>query len=98
MAAKLKDLQSIEQLISEMSVADKARLVVGGTPFHSEALPEYGIPAMYMLDSCNGFNETEHFGDSVYIATAEAAEKAGKPLDREQNGFMGGLLIAFANM
>lgn len=98
MAAKLKDPQSIEQLISEMSVADKARLVVGGTPFHSEALPEYGIPAMYMLDSCNGFNETEHFGDSIYIATAEAAEKAEKPLDREQNGFMGGLLIAFANM
>lgn len=98
MATQLKDQASIEQIIMEMSVAEKARLVIGGTPFHSEAVPKYGIPAAYMLDSCNGMNEMESTGELMYAKVAAEAEAAGKPLDREQNGFMGGLILALSTL
>lgn len=94
MATQLRNRESIEQILMEMSVAEKARLVIGGTPFHSEAVPEYGIPAAYMLDSCNGLNGMEYAGEMMYAKVAAEAEASGKPLDREQNGFMGGLLLA----
>lgn len=98
MAAKLKDEASIEQILAEMSVEEKARMVIGGTPFHSEKMEKYGIPAMLMLDSCNGINAMEYAGDAAYERAAEEAEKAGAPLDREKNGYMGGLLLAFAEL
>ncbi len=98
MATKLKDRASIEQIIREMSVEEKARLVIGGTPFCSEAFPEYGIPSMAMLDSCNGRNQTEQYAEMAYRASAAEALKNGQPLDRERNGFMGGLLIAFTKL
>ena len=56
MATKLTDPASIDLLISEMTVAEKARLVIGGSPWCTEELPEYGIPKLFMLDSCNGLN------------------------------------------
>lgn len=98
MATQLKDRASIEQILTEMSVAEKARLVIGGTPFHSEAVPKYGIPAAYLLDSCNGLNEMEYAGEQMYEKVAAEAGAAGKPLDREQNGFMGGLLLALGTL
>ena len=98
MATQLKDEVSIEQILNEMSVEEKARMITGGSPFHSEKMEKYGIPAMYMLDSCNGLNAREYVAEKAYFKTAEAAEQAGEPLDREQNGFMGGLLLAFATL
>lgn len=62
MATKLTDHASVEQIIREMTVDEKARMVIGGTPFHTEAIPEYGIPAMSMIDSCNGLNSMEYAG------------------------------------
>lgn len=94
MATQLKDRAAIEKILEEMSVEEKARLVIGGSPFHTEALPEYGIPAMYMIDSGNGLNSLEYLGENVYAKIASDAEAAGQPLDREKNGYMGGLLIA----
>ena len=98
MATQLKDEISIEQILAEMSVEEKACLVIGGSPFHSEKMEKYGIPAMYMLDSCNGINAMEYAADALYLRAAAEAEKAGEPFDREKNGFMGGLLQAFAEL
>ena len=94
MGTKLTDYASIEKIIQEMSVEEKARMVIGGAPFHTEAIPEYGIPAMSMIDSCNGLNSLEFAGERVYQKVAADAAAAGQPLDREKNGYMGGLLIA----
>lgn len=96
MATQLKDKESIDKIIEEMTLEEKARMVIGGAPFHSEAMPKYGIPPMLMVDSCNGLNTMEPAADSVYYELAEQAESAGTPLDREANGFMGGFLIAYA--
>jgi len=94
MATKLTDHASVEKILQEMTISEKARMVIGGSPFHTEAMPEYGIPAMFMIDSCNGLNSMEYLGEKVYAKLAAEAEAAGTPLDREKNSYMGGLLIA----
>ncbi len=94
MATKLTDHTSVEQILREMSVEEKARMVIGGAPFHTEAIPKYGIPAMSMIDSCNGLNSMEYAAEKIYQKLAAKAEAAGQPLDREKNNYMGGLLIA----
>lgn len=94
MATKLTDPASIDLLISEMTVAEKARLVIGGSPWCTEELPEYGIPKLFMLDSCNGLNLMEYESEFVYRDLEKQATAAGTPLDREKNGYMGGLLLA----
>lgn len=94
MATQLTDAASVEQVLSELTLEEKARLVIGGSPWRTEPIPEHGIPAMYMLDSCNGLNAMEHLSDMVYHKLASDAETAGQPLDREKNSYMGGLLMA----
>lgn len=98
MKTQLTDLNSIEKILQEMTVEEKARMVIGGSPFRTEAMPEYGIPAMYMLDSCNGLNSMTYAGEAVYQELAAQAEASGQPLDREKNGYMGGLLIALGTL
>ena len=98
MAAQLTDRNSIEEVLREMTLEEKARMVVGGAPFHTEAMPKYGIPSIYMLDSCNGLNSMEFVGEAIYAKLAADAEAAGQPLDREKNGYMGGLLLALGTL
>lgn len=94
MKPMLTDAASVEKVVQAMTLQEKARMVIGGSPFHTEAMPEYGIPAMYMLDSCNGVNSLEYAGENLYQSIAQQAEQVGQPLDREKNNYMGGLLIA----
>ena len=94
MATQLKDSASIEAILSEMTLEEKAQMIQGGTPFRSAAMPKYGIPALYMIDTTTGLNLREYLGEALYGKLAAEAEAAGKPLDREKNGYMGGLLIA----
>lgn len=95
MGTKLTDAASVEAIIAEMSIQEKAQLLNGSAPFHTEEFEEYGIPSVYMLDSCNGINSLEYAAEAVYRELADEAEAAGAPLDPEKNGSMGGLLTAF---
>ena len=94
MATQLKDFASIEAILAEMTLEEKAEMIQGSTPFRSAALPKYGIPAIYMLDTMTGINLREFVGEALYQKIAAEAEAKGQPLDREKNGYMGGLLIA----
>ena len=94
MAAKLKDLSSIETILSEMTLEEKAEMIQGSSPFRSAAMEKYGIPAIYMIDTCTGLNLREYLGEAIYQKLAAEAKAKGEPLDREKNGYMGGLLIA----
>lgn len=98
MAAYLTGPESVEEIVRTMTVEEKARMVIGGAPFHTEAMPKYGIPAMYMIDSCNGLNSLEYAGEKTYGELAAQADAAGQPLDREKNGSMGGLLLALGTL
>lgn len=98
MATQLKDIQSIEAILSEMTLEEKAEMIQGSFPFRSASMPKYGIPAMYMIDTCTGLNLREYLGEAVYQQLSAEAEKAGQPLDREKNGYMGGLLLAMGEL
>lgn len=98
MATQLKDLQSIEAIISEMTLEEKAEMIQGSSPFRSAAMPKYGIPPIYMIDTCTGLNMREYLGEAIYQQLSAQAEQAGTPLDREKNGYMGGLLLALAEL
>lgn len=98
MAVKLTNEASIEKILSEMTLEEKAEMIQGSSPFRSAAMPKYGIPAIYMIDTCTGMNMREFYGESVYQKLAAEAEAAGKPLDREKNGYMGGLLLAMGGL
>ena len=56
MATQLKDIQSIESILSEMTLEEKAEMIQGSSPFRSAAMPKYGIPPIYMIDTCTGLN------------------------------------------
>lgn len=86
--------ETLDEILGQMTLEQKARLVIGASPFHTEAFPELGIPAMYMLDSCNGVNSMEEAAERVYGMVSAKADEEGRPLDREKNQTMGGLLIA----
>ncbi len=94
MAAQLKDEASIEQILAEMTLEEKAEMIQGSAPFHSAAMPKYGIPAIYMIDTCTGMNMREYLSEALYLKMDADAKAAGVPLDREKNGYMGGLLLA----
>lgn len=98
MATQLKDIQSIEAILSEMTLEEKAEMIQGSSPFRSASMPKYGIPAMYMIDTCTGLNLREYLGEAVYQQLSAETEKAGQPLDREKNGYMGGLLLAMGEL
>ena len=48
MKPMLTDAASVEKVVQAMTLQEKARMVIGGSPFHTEAMPEYSIPAMYI--------------------------------------------------
>ena len=98
MGTKLKDTASIEAIISEMTREEKAEMIQGSTPFRSCAMPKYGIPSIYMIDTCTGINLREYYGEAVYEKLSADAQAAGKPLDREKNSSMGGLLLALGTL
>jgi len=95
----MSETKSIDDIIKSLTLEEKARLVIGQSPFRTEAIPEKGIPAMFMLDSCNGLNSMEFLSEVVYQKLKAASEtEGGKPIDRESFGIMGGFMIAFAEM
>ena len=58
MATQLKDIQSIEAILSEMTLEEKAEMIQGSSPFRSAAMPKYGIPPIYMIDTCTNMTFT----------------------------------------
>lgn len=87
MATQLKNIQSIEAILSEMTLEEKAEMIQGSSPFRSAAMPKYGIPPIYMIDTCTGLNLREYLGEAIYQQLSAEAEKNGTPLDREKNGY-----------
>lgn len=94
MGTQLTDEQSIEQIISEMTLEEKARLVTGGAPFATEALEQYGIPAAILQDGGTGFNAGQYATQKGYEKAVEMAKVTGRTIDWESLGAMGGMYLA----
>lgn len=63
MVTLLKDESSISTVISQMTLNEKLRLLVGDTMFRSVAMEKYGIPSIYYLDGATGVNFKQIFMD-----------------------------------
>lgn len=98
MATKLVDDKSIETIISEMTVKEKAACITGGSSFYSREMDKYGIPKLLLLDGGTGFNTNQMFLESAYQEYAKECQKHGTPIDEEKcTGRMGGLEIVLNN-
>lgn len=98
MATQLKDLASVEKIIDEMSLEEKAALVIGGSPMSSAAMDKYGIPSVWTSDCCNGLNMFQYTVEKTYRELAAKKKADGEEFDRESFGTMGGLLAAVTEM
>jgi len=90
MSVQLTDLDSIEKILEEMSLEEKAVFVIGGSPMSSSPMEKYGIPAIHTNDCCNGLNTFQYAVENAY----RELKAEGKGGDRESFGLMGGLLLA----
>lgn len=98
MATKLKDVGSIEKIISEMSVEEKAACITGGSSFYSRSMEKYGIPKLLLLDGGTGFNTNQFYLEKVFQEYAKKREQEGNPIDDEECvGRMGGLEIVLSD-
>lgn len=94
MATRLTDEESIEKIIGEMSVAEKAACVTGETSFYTRKMEKYEIPATLWLDGGTGYNTNQKFLDTLYQRYAKKCAEEGHPIDEEQcTARMGGLEI-----
>lgn len=93
MATKLTDERSIEKIIQEMALEEKALVVTGGAPFRTEAQEKYGIPSTLWLDGGTGFNQGQYAMQLAYERAIERVKEQGQRPDRESFGGIGGLLM-----
>ena len=96
MSTQLKDRESIEKIIREMTLEEKATLVTGGGPFRSAEMKKYGIPAALLLDGATGFNTMQGNMDIGFREAQRRAASEGNALDPESFGDMGGTGLGMA--
>ncbi|MCC8044837.1 MAG: glycoside hydrolase family 3 C-terminal domain-containing protein [Clostridiales bacterium] len=98
MATKLTDAASIEEIIKEMTVKEKAACITGGSSFCTRAMEKYGIPSLLLLDGGTGYNTNQYYLDLTYQEYAKRREEEGNPIDEETCiGRMGGLEIVLSD-
>ena len=78
MSTKLTDLQSIEQIIREMSLEEKATIITGGSPFAAESMEQYGIPSAVLLDGATGFNSMKFGAEIGFKMAMDEMRSSGK--------------------
>ena len=98
MATQLVDTASIEAIIGEMTVREKAACITGGSSFYTRVMEKYGIPKLLLLDGGTGFNTNQFFLDAAFQEYARQRQEEGNPIDDEECvGRMGGLEIVLGN-
>lgn len=56
MSTQLHSKEDIPYILAEMSIEEKAELLTGATNYGTHAFPQYGIPAVLMIDNGCGVN------------------------------------------
>lgn len=59
MSIRLKDKDSIDSLLKEMSVREKLVLLTGGSIYRTAELEKYGIPGALVIDGGTGINSMQ---------------------------------------
>ncbi|KAJ7498628.1 glycoside hydrolase family 3 protein [Mycena latifolia] len=76
------ETMDIDQTLAKLSRAQKIKLLSGSGMWHTEALPEAGIPPMRMSDGPNGVRGT-HFFNGVPASCFPASSGLGSSFDVE---------------
>ena len=84
MPTRLKDIDSIETIISEMTLKEKAALVIGASPFRTKPFDKYGIPALVVMDGGTGFNSVQDEQEKAFRAYCKRRELAGIPVSEDE--------------
>lgn len=63
----MEQLRDIQDIIKEMTLEEKAKLVNGATFFGSAAIERLGVPRMQLLDGGTGMNFEQLFGDMTQV-------------------------------
>ena len=58
MRAKLSNLQSIPQVVAEMTLDEKLDMVGCYRACHTRPIPDMDVPAIYLMDGATGLNGT----------------------------------------
>lgn len=94
MATQLTDQASIEKIISEMTVREKAACITGDSSFSTRAMKKYGIPRLVMLDGGTGYNSSQMLWEVMYQEYAQKRTETGDPINEEDCvGRLGGMEI-----
>ena len=81
MRAKLSDLQSIPQVVAEMTLDEKLDMVGCYRACHTRPIPDMDVPAIYLMDGATGLNGT-HVVWMVGSGESQMSEPAIKPSAR----------------
>ncbi len=84
MFSKLTDRDSIDEVIKAMSLEDKARLVIGDSPFRTKKMEQYGIPALVVMDGGTGFNSIQDEQEKAFRAYCKRRSIAGDPVSEDE--------------
>ncbi|MBO4426836.1 MAG: glycoside hydrolase family 3 protein, partial [Clostridiales bacterium] len=84
MPVRLKDAESIEAIISEMTLEEKAALVIGASPFRTKPLEKYGIPALVVMDGGTGYNSIQAEKEHAFRAYCKRRISAGIPVSEDE--------------
>lgn len=92
MSIKLTDKASINNLIKEMTLEEKALLLTGKTSFSSYPIERLGIPSILYLDCASGVNLMQYFMEVI------SRLKDKKAQDEKEGGSPGSLLVMNEDM
>ncbi len=81
---KLTDRESIPQVLAEMTLEEKVRLLTGGTSHTTYAIPRLGIPSAHYLDGATGISYSQYFSNMV-----SARRLSGRSMDENLSGMSG---------
>lgn len=84
MPVRLKDAESIEAVISEMTLGEKAALVIGASPFRTKPCEKYGIPALVVMDGGTGFNSIQDEQEKAFREYCKRRSSAGDPVSDDE--------------
>ncbi len=74
----LKDEASISEILSSMTLEEKAKMTTGGLPYGTGAMENYGIPAAIFSDSISGINFRQLIAN-YYAMHKRRTEQEGRP-------------------
>lgn len=84
MAENIKYLASPDDIISRLSLEEKARFVIGDSPFRTKYLERLGVPPLVVMDGGTGFNSIQDEQEKAFRAYCKRRRLAGIPVSEDE--------------